>query len=111
MKPTKRISAAERNRAVRRLRSITVGTALAAIAASGAFAGIAAASWSGNPTADVVPADSTGTDTTTTTDDTTTTDTSSSTTTGQPTATPTIRPAATPATTTTSGGQVTTGGS
>lgn len=114
MKRANRISASERNRAVARLRSLTVGTALAAVAASGIFGGLAAVTWSGSSstnTADLLTTTASPAPTSQTTTNETTS--SSPTTTTQPSATPTptIRPTTTPVTTSTSAGQVTSGGS
>lgn len=66
--------AADRSRAVRRLRSLTLGTAVAGVAATGAFGWLAAATYHGTWTA----ADA-GTTTAAAADSTTTTDTSSTT--------------------------------
>ena len=97
MKTANRTTPTDRNRAVARLRSLTMGTALASLAAVGAFGTVAAVSWSGQSstqTAEVVTATPDGNSTTTTA-----------------TATPAIKAAATPATTTTSKARVTSGGS
>jgi len=104
MNSTKRTTPADRSRALGRLRALTVGTALAGMAAVGAFGTLAAASYSGH-TSD--PAADVGTTTTTSSSSTTNSTTAAAT----PTPTATIRPATTNATTTTGGGQVSTGGS
>jgi hypothetical protein len=104
MNAANRITPADRNRAVARLRALTIGTTIAGVAAAGAFGTLAAVSYSGHATgatADVggsTTSDSSGT-------------TTSASKTATPTATPTIQPATTTITTTTGGGQVSSGGS
>jgi hypothetical protein len=71
MKHARPLSPAERDRAVARLRTMTIATTLAGIAAVGGFATIAAASDRGEATTDAVTAAVTTSDqatTTTTTD-------------------------------------------
>jgi hypothetical protein len=50
MKTAKRMTPADRTRAVARLRSMTIGTTLAGLAAVGAFGSVAALSYSGHVT-------------------------------------------------------------
>jgi hypothetical protein len=109
MNAASRTTPADRNRAVARLRTLTIGTTIAGLAAVGGFGTLAAVSYSGHSmgtTAEVETTTSTGSATTTTTSSG-----SSSTATPTATATPTIQPATTTITTTTGGGQVSSGGS
>ena len=102
MNAAKPTTPADRNRAVARLRTLTIGTTIAGLAAVGGFGTLAAVSYSGHSTgtsADVETSTTTGSTTT------------GSTTTVKATATPTIQPATTTITTTTGGGQVSSGGS
>ncbi|HLO36281.1 MAG TPA: hypothetical protein VK194_09370 [Candidatus Deferrimicrobium sp.] len=98
MKKSTRRSPADRDRAVARLRALTIGTGVAGLAAVGGFGAIAAASYDGGAagitTAAIVSADgsttATGASTTgTTTTGTTTTTATSGTTSVQATAAPT----------------------
>ena len=68
MKSAARISPTDRDRAVRRLRAITIGTSLAGVAAVGGFGAVAAASYDGTTT-DVTTAAVTTTSTSTSTSD------------------------------------------
>ena len=94
----------DRARAIRRMQSVTIGTALASLAAVGVFGAVAAVSDPGNGSTAVVTSTTSGGSGPTTT----TTDSSA---TAAPTATPTLRPASQAATSASGGGQVTTGGS
>jgi len=115
MKTAARLTIAERDRALGRLRTLTVGATLASVTALGGFSIVAAATNPGSAggqtavTAESTTAGTITTDTTTSTGSTTT----SSATTTEATATPTpsLQPAATSSTTTTRNAQVTTGGS
>jgi hypothetical protein len=107
MKATPRRSPADRDRAISRLRSITVGTTIASVAAVGAFGAVAAMSYTGT-SADVTTAAVTTTTSTgagTSNSSTTTSTSTSSSTSLQATAAPTTT------TTTTSGAHATSGGS
>jgi len=93
MKTATRRSPADRDRAVARLRALTIGSSIASIAAVGGFGAIAALSYHGNST-DITTAAVTTAGATTTTDGGTsattgTTTTNSTTTTAQATAAPT----------------------
>jgi hypothetical protein len=105
MKHARPLSPADRDRAVARLRTITVGTTVAAIAALGGFASIAAASYRGEATTDAVTAAVTTSGQTTTA---TTTDQSSAT--SAPTTAPTVTAAPT-VTSMTGSAHASTGGS
>lgn len=107
MQKASRLTAAQRNRALGRLRNFTVGTALASAAATGAFGYLAVATNPGTQVTDAAAI-------TTTTADTQSTGGSDSTTgsaTTSPTATPSLRRSTSGATTTTRRPHVTTGGS
>jgi hypothetical protein len=107
MKTAARLTVAERDRALRRLRTMTVGTAIASVTALGGFSSVAAVTYSGSSGGQTaVAAESTTAGTLTS--DTTTSTTTSTTTTATP--TPSLQPAATTATTSRNA-QVTTGGS
>lgn len=89
MKTAARRSPADRDRAVARLRALTIGTSIASVAALGGFGAVAALSYTGAPTEITTAAITTSGSTTTgstTTSDTTTTTGSSSTATAAPTA-------------------------
>jgi hypothetical protein len=117
MNAAKRTTPADRNRAVARLRRLTIGTTIAGLAAVGGFGTLAAVSYSGHSTgttADVqatTTTDGTSTGSSTTTGSGTTGTMATPTATVAATATPTIQPATTTITTTTGGGQVSSGGS
>ena len=116
MKTAARLTVAERDRALGRLRTLTVGTTLASLTALGGFSIVAAATnpgSSGGQTAVAAESTTVGTLTSDTTTSAGPTPTSTTTTTTEATATPTpsLQPAATSATTTSRSAQVTTGGS
>jgi hypothetical protein len=67
MNRTRRRSPGERDRAVARLRAITIGTTIAGVAAVGGFGAVAAISYSGG-SSDVITAAAVTTGTATTTD-------------------------------------------
>ena len=122
MKTAARLTVVERDRALGRLRRLTVGTTIASVAALGGFSMVAAATnpgAAGGQTAVAAESTTTGTLTTDTatqagsttspagtasTDSTATTDSAA-------TAAPSLQPAATSAATTSRNAQVTTGGS
>lgn len=93
MKTTARRSPADRDRAVARLRSLTIGTSIASLAAVGGFGAMAALSYDGTSggitTAAVTTDNATSTTGTTTTSSTTTSSTTGGTTPVQETAAPT----------------------
>jgi hypothetical protein len=96
MKTATRRSPAERDRAVARLRALTIGTSIAGIAAVGGFGALAAVSYDGTSTGITTAAITTGTSTTGTSttsaasgSTSTTTSSTSDTTTAQATAAPT----------------------
>lgn len=99
MKTAARRSPIDRDRAVGRLRALTIGSSIASIAAVGGFGALAAASYDGSSTGITTAAVTTGTSTTSTGTSTTTTDT----TTNPSTATGTTTTQATAAPTTTTG--------
>ncbi len=111
MQKATRLTAAQRNRALGRLRSFTVGTALASAAATGAFGYLAVTT---NPGTQVTDTTS-GTTTTADSQSTTTSDsgsgTTSSTATTSPVATPGLQSSTSGITTTRHRAHVTTGGS
>jgi hypothetical protein len=110
MKSAARISPTDRDRAVRRLRAITIGTSLAGVAAVGAFGAIAAASYDGTTT-DVTTAAVTTTSTSTTDGTSSTTSSGTSTTSGTTSTTSTSLQTTTTPTTTSGTAHATTGGS
>src|SRR4029078_3071006 len=65
MQPANRTSTADRSRAVRRLRHLTIGTTVASLSASVVFAGLAAATYTGAASdAETTPTTATTTSTT-----------------------------------------------
>jgi hypothetical protein len=91
MNAAHRTTPADRNRAVTRLRTLTIGTTIAGLAAVGGFGTLAAVSYSGHSTGTTADVETgTSTSSTTSTGSTTTTVTATPT----PAATPTIQPAA-----------------
>jgi hypothetical protein len=116
MKTAARLTIAERDRALGRLRALTVGTTLASLTALGGFSIVAAATNPGSTGGQTAVAGESAISGTLTTDATTSarsTTTSTTTTTTGSTATPapSLQPAATSAATTSRSAQVTTGGS
>jgi len=120
MNAANRSTPADRNRAVARLRALTIGTTIAGVAAVGAFGTLAAVSYSGHATGATADVDGSTTSVSSGTSSSSTSSSSNSsgasttaTATATPTATaaPTIQPATTTITTTTGGGQVSSGGS
>ena len=108
MNPTAPITPGDRTRAVRRLRTLTIRTALAGLAAVGGFGYLAALTFAGNKTATTAVVTATPS---TTPSATSNSGTSNPTSAATPTPTPTLQ-AATPAPTTSrSQAHVTTGGS
>jgi len=102
MKTAARRTPADRDRAVARLRALTIGTSIASIAAVGGFSAIAALSYDGTTT-DVTTAAIVSTDTTTATTGTTSTTSTTSGSTSTTTTTGTTTTQATAAPTTTTG--------